>query len=243
MTARTLVVGIPLPGVSFDNASFLSAPSFSEYSRMFIDPAAASRVIDEVAQGTAVHQTYGCQAIVSGEGSSFAFGLTELLEMRRRETARLLEGGGLIVCLAHPDAIHTEVAWSRYSWLPADEGFSPAQHLLPGFGSTGAALTVDDHPFAAFVRTLKKHISYRSHVDEDAPALREGGRVFARSAGGSAVGFDLPLAGGHLVFLPAIEKPESIRMQVAEVVAECLEAWEAAEAGQRPPEWIRKEAS
>jgi hypothetical protein len=242
MTTRTLVIGIPLPNAAFDNASFLSAPSFSEYTRLFIDPAAASRVIDEAAQGTAVHQTYGGQAIVRGEGSSFAFGLTELLEMRRRETARLLERGGLIVCLGHPDAMHTEVAWSRYSWLPEDEGFAPARHLLPGFGPAGAALTVEDHPFAPFVRTLLKHIAYRVHVDEDAPAFREGGRVFARSAGASAVGFELPLAGGQIVFLPAIEKPEAIRMQVAEVVAECLEAWDAAATGERPPEWIRKEA-
>jgi len=243
MTVRTLVTDIPLPSVAFDNASFLSAPSFSEYTRLFVDPAAASRLIDEVAQETAVHQTYGGQAIVSGAGSSFAFGLAELLEMRRRETARLLERGGLIVCLGHPDATHTDVAWSRYSWLPADEGFSPSQHLLPGFGTTGAALSVDDHPFAPFVRTLPKSIAYRAYVDEDAPAFRERGRVFARSAGGSAVGFDLPLAGGHLVFLPALEKPEAIRTQVATVVAECLEAWDAAAAGQRPPEWIRKEAS
>ena len=243
MTLRTLVTGIPLPNAAFDNASFLSAPSLSEYSRLFIDPAAASRVIDEVVQGTAAHQTYGGQAIVNGEGSSFAFGLVELLEMRRRETARLLERGGLIVCLGHPDAVHTDVAWSRYSWLPEDEGFVPAKHLLPGFGTTGSVLTVTDHPFASFVQALEKNIAYRTHVDEDAPALSQRGRVFARSAGGSAVGFDLPLAGGHLVFLPALEKPEAIRMNVAEVVAECLEAWAADAAGERRPEWIRKEAS
>ncbi|HEY5640533.1 MAG TPA: hypothetical protein VIW01_10830 [Dehalococcoidia bacterium] len=243
MTVRTLVIGIPLPNASFDNASFLSAPSFSDYTRLFIDPAAASRVIDEAAQGTAVHQTYGGQAIVSGEGSSFAFGLSELLEMRRREAVRLLERGGLIVCLGYPDAVHTDVAWSRYSWLPADEGFSPAQHLLPGFGTTGALLTIETHPFAAFVQKLQKHIAYRAHADEEAPALRERGRVFARSAGGSAVGFELPLAGGQVVFLPALQKPEAIRMQVAEIVVECLEAWEAEKTGARPPEWIRKEAS
>ena len=243
MTVRTLVTGIPLPNVAFDNASFLSAPSFSEYTRLVIDPAAASRPIDEVAQGTAAHQTYGGQAIVNGEGSSFAFGLGELLEMRRRETARLLERGRLIVCLGHPDAAHADIAWSRYAWLPEDEGFAPAQHLLPGFGTTGAVLTVEDHPFASFAQALQKNIAYRAYVDEDAPAFSQRGRAFARSAGGCAVGFDLPLAGGHLVFLPALQKPEAIRMQVAEVIVECLEAWDAAETSQRPPEWTRKEAS
>jgi len=243
MTLRTLVIGVPLPSAAFDNASILSAPSFSEYSRLFIDTAAASRVVDEVAQGTASHQTYGGQAIVNGEGSSFAFGLAELLQMRRREMSRLLERGGLIVCLGYPDAVHTDITWNRYSWLPEDEGFTPAKHLLPGFGTTGAALTVADHPFASFVRALEKNIAFRVHVDEDAPALRQRGRVFARSAGGSGVGFDLPLAGGHVVFLPALEKPEALRTQVAEVVAECLEAWDADAAATSTPRWIHKEAS
>ena len=243
MTVRTLVTGIPLPGAAFDNASFLSAPSFSEYSRLVIDPAAASHAIDEVAQETASHQTYGGQAIVNGEGSSFAFGLAELLQMRQRETARLLERGGVIVCLGYPDAVHADAAWSRYAWLPEDEGFAAATHLLPGFGTKGAALSVEDHPFAAFVRALEKNIAYRVYLDEDAEDLTQRRRVFARSAGGSAVGFDLPLAGGHLVFLPALEKPKAIRTEVAEIIAECLEAWDADAAGERPPEWIRKEAS
>ncbi len=242
MTVRTLVTGIPLPNRAFDNATFLSAASFSDYARLFIDPEAASRVVDEVAQGTAAHQTYGGQAIVNGEGSSFAFGLAEVLQMRRRETARLLKSGGLIVCLGYPDAAHPDVAWSRYSWLPEDESFVPAQHLLAGFGTTGADLTVEDHPFASFIEALQKHIAYRAYADEGAPAFSRRGRVFARSAGGSAVGFDLPFAGGHLVFLPALEKPEAIRMQVAEAVAECLDAWDAS-AAERPTELICKEAS
>ena len=32
---RTLVIGIPLPRVSFDNYSFVSAPAFSDYARVF----------------------------------------------------------------------------------------------------------------------------------------------------------------------------------------------------------------
>jgi hypothetical protein len=247
MTKRTLVIGIPLPNASFDNASFLWASSFNEYTRLVIEPAAASRVVDEVVQGSVAHQTYGGQAIVNGEGSSYAFGLGELLAMRRRETARFVERGGLVVCFAHPDAPHPEVVmeepWRRYSWLPEDEAFSPKEHLLPGFGRAGAAITAEDHPFAPFVTELKKHIAYRAYADETAPAFRDRGRVFARSDGGSPVGFDLPYAGGRLVFLPALDKPEAVRMQVANLMADCLEAWEATAASQHPVEMIRKEAS
>jgi hypothetical protein len=247
MTTRTLVIGIPLPNASFDNASLLSASTFSEYPRMIIEPAAVSRVIDEVVQGAAAHQTYGGQAIVNGEGSSYAFGLGELLAMRRRETTRLLERGGLIICFAHPDAAHPDVIaeepWRRYSWLPEDPSFSPREHLLPGFGRTGAAFTTEDHAFAPFVERLAKQINYRAHADEEAPAFKEQGRAFARSSGGSAVAFELPYAGGRLVFLPALYKPETIRTQVAEVLVEGLRAWDAEDAGERPPEWIRKEVT
>ncbi|MEX0683586.1 MAG: hypothetical protein WD904_05715 [Dehalococcoidia bacterium] len=246
MTTRTLVLGIPLPNVAFDNASFLSAPSFSEYTRLIIEPAAASRVIDEVVEKSESHQSYGGQAIVNGEASSYAFGLAELLEMRRRETARLVERGGLIVCFGYPDVAHSgvtgEPAWRRFSWLPETEGFSPPEHLLTGFGKPGATLTDEAHPFAPFISALAPKMAYRAYADEDAPALRDRGRVFARSAGDVAIAFDLPVGNGTIVFLPAIEKPEAIRTQVAQAIAECLTAWDA-QASPQPLEWKHKEAS
>jgi hypothetical protein len=248
MTTRTLVLGIPLPHSAFDNASFLSAPSFSEYTRLIVEPAAASRAIDDVVQGVAAHQTYGGQAIVNGEASTYAFSLRELLEMRRRETERLLGGSGLIVLFGHPDAPHTGVTgeppWRRHSWLPDDGGFSLSAHLLAGFGKAGG-VTLDDegHPFAPFVRNLTRHEAYEASADDDAPAFQQGGRVFARSEGGAAVGFDLPYAGGRLVVLPALIRPEPIRSEVATVLAECLDNWGAEGAGSSQPRLLRKEAS
>ncbi len=34
---RTLVLGIPLPNVTFDNYTFLSAPSLFDYDRVLIE--------------------------------------------------------------------------------------------------------------------------------------------------------------------------------------------------------------
>jgi len=248
MTIRTLVLGIPLPHPAFDNASFLSAPSFSEYTRLMVEPAAASRAIDEVVQGTAAHQTYGGQAIVNGEASTYAFGLRELLEMRRRETAHLLGAGGLIVLFGHPDAPHTGVTgeppWRRYSWLPDDGGFSLSAHLLAGFGKVGGVTLSDEgHPFAPFVRNLTRHEAYQAYADENAPAFLHGGRFLARSEGGVVVGFDVPYTGGRLVVLPALNRPNAIRTEVATVLAECLDNWEAETAGSSQPRLLHKEAS
>ena len=246
MTNKTAVLGIPLPNVAFDNGSILSAASVSEYERIIIDPMASSEAIDDVVNGTGPHQTFGGQAIVNGEASSHAFGLRELLDMRRREITRLLERGGLVVCFAHPDALHEgvigEEPWRRYSWLPEDPGFSPKEHLQPGFGRPGAVIIEDEsHPFAPFIEALQKKIAFRAQANEDAPALKERGRVFARNAGGFAIAFDLPYAGGHIVFLPALQKPDQVRMEAAAAMVSCLNAWDEENSGE--PRLLRKEAS
>jgi hypothetical protein len=45
---RTLVIGIPLPHPSFDNFSFVSAPSLADYPRAIVEMSAVSRVVEEV---------------------------------------------------------------------------------------------------------------------------------------------------------------------------------------------------
>ena len=223
---RTLILGLPLPNPAFDNFSFLSAPSFSEYSQLLVDIGSASRAVDDVIGGAGVHATYGGQAIVNGPASSFAFPLADILAMRRREAEWVLSHGGSVVCIGYPEVPHVLAGgdtWRSYDWLPRPEGLSYQDDLLPGFGRPGAVLVDADHAFAPYVEQLARRIAYRLHVNEDAPELRESGSVFARSSGGQAIGFEIPLLEGRLVVLPALQKPEAERMATAGVVAECLE--------------------
>jgi hypothetical protein len=227
---RTLVLGIPLPHAAFDNASFLSAPSFSEYRRMVFEPSSAARVVQEVVEGTHIHQTYGGQAIVNGQGSAHAFGLAELLDMRRREGHRLVAGGGLVVVFGHPEITVSGVGgggeWRSYSWLPSPEGLAYAEALVPGFGTPGAVLTDSEHPFAPLVHAVAHRVAYRVHLDEDAPGAGEAARVFCRSSGGVAIGFELTVGSGSLVVLPVIQKPDTDRQAIAAALVESLERWE-----------------
>ena len=228
---RTLVLGIPLPQSTFDNASFLSAPSFSEYQRVVVEPSASARVVQEVVEGTQVHQTYGGQAIVNGRASAHAFGLGELLDMRRREGQRLIDSGGLVVLFGHPDVTVTGVGgdgeWRTYSWLPAPENLSYAEALVAGFGTPGAVLTDADHPFAPLVQAVANRVAYRAHLDEDALGVGEHARVFCRSAGGVAIGFELAVGQGSVVVLPVIQKPDTDRQAIAAAMVESLERWDA----------------
>ena len=229
---RTLILGMPLPHSTFDNASFLSAPSLSEYGRVVVEIGAAARVVQEVVEGTHVHQTYGGQAIVNGQASAYAFGLGELLEMRRREGERLIAGGGLVVLFGHPEVAISGIGgdgeWRSYSWLPAPEMVSYGGALVPGFGTPGAAVLTDaDHPFAPVITAVASRVAYRGHLDEDAPGVAEHSRVFCRSSGGVAIGFELSVGEGFVVVLPAIQKPDTERQAIAVALVESFERWGA----------------
>ena len=224
---RTLVVGIPLPHVSFDNYSFVAAPAFSEYGRMIIDTAVASRTVEEVISGDAEHHNFGGVPVTNGPSTSQAFSLQQLLAMRRRESEWFLARGGVLVCLAHPDVAHPGVeqscGWRRYAWLPAPLGFRYDERLLPGFGTPGAELTEPDHPFAPYITEFSSRFAYRVTVDETTPNFSDYGRVFARSHGGAAIAVELTVDDGRVILLPPLLEPETDRFLIAPLLHACLE--------------------
>jgi len=94
---RTLILGLPLPHVTFDNYSFLSAPSLFDYDRMVVEMSALSDAVDQVVGGSQEHQTFGGQTVVNGPSGPRTFSLAEVLRLRRLEAERLLARGGLVV--------------------------------------------------------------------------------------------------------------------------------------------------
>lgn len=117
----------------------------------------------------------------------------DLRRDRRDETARLLARGSLVVCYARPDG-------GRYAWLPSPDG----RAYDPSFLRIGSGTEIDiadhGHPFAAFIERFAGKMAYEAYFADDAPGFE--GRVFARSVGGAAVGVELRVGGGRVVFLP-----------------------------------------
>ncbi len=228
-TPRTLVIGIPLPHVRFDNYSFISAPALSEYSHLIVEPASASQAIEEVISGQVEHRNFAGHPVHNGPSTAARFSLQDLLRMRRRECEWFFARGGLLICFAQPDVLHPAVGdvcgWRRYSWLPAPAGFDYGKHLLPGFGMPGANLAGENHPFAPFVAEFGSRLAYRATIDEDAPNFSDYGRVFARSLGGAAIAADLAVDKGHVVLLPPLVKPDHDRGSVAQALFDCLLRW------------------
>ena len=209
---RTLVIGVPLPHVTFDNYSFVSAPAFSDYRRLIVETAAVSTSVEEVVSGAAEHRTFAGHPVTNGPSSAQAFGLQQLLEMRRRETEWFLARGGVVACFAHPDVAHPGVGescgWRRYAWLPAPPGFRYDQHLLPGFGIPGAELNEPDHTFALYITELSPRFAYRTTLDETAPNF-------------SAV--ELTVDDGRVILLPPLLETESNRTSTAQILHACFE--------------------
>ncbi len=242
---RTLVIGIPLPHVSFDNYSFVSAPSLSEYRRLVIEMEAVSRAVEAVTTGSAEHATFAGQPVVNGPGSSRQFGLGELLHMRRTEAEQFFATGSVAVCIAYPDASHSGIVglplWRRYEWLPEPSGFSYGRDLLPGFGRPGASLTDEDHALAPLVLKFGASMAYRAYLSPASGAV-PGVRVFARSAGGLPVGFELPLIRGKIIFLPPMPEFSHDRMEIARTLFHSLAEYDGGHATPLP-EWLHREVS
>jgi len=228
-TPRTLVIGIPLPHVTFDNYSFISAPALSEYERLIVEPATVSQAIEEVISGQVEHRNFAGHPVHNGPSTAASFSLRDLLLMRRRECEWFFARGGVLVCFAHPDVLHPAVGdvcgWRRYSWLPAPAGFDYEEHLLPGFGTPGANLADENHPFAPFIAELGPRLAYRATIDENVPNFSDYARVFARGLGGAAIAAHLAVDNGHIVFLPPLIKPDHDRGPVAQALFDCLERW------------------
>ena len=209
MIGRILSLGFPLPGVQVDNYTMLSAPSFFDYDALVVDPRAAGAAIENLISGSEA-RTFAGAPIRVEPGDSGDIGLAEILRRRRDETARLLENGGVVVAFAQPARKRpmpgVGVEFGEYAWLPLPEGLRLEPPLLAA-GEGSQAHVVDwQHPLAAFVASQLANVAYRAHFD-----LRhvQGGSVFATSQGGAAIGVELPLPRGRLIFLPALKAAPS----------------------------------
>ncbi len=245
---HTIVLGIPLPHSTFDNYSLLSAPSLFDYERMIVEMSALSDVVEQVVSGSTEHKTRGGQTVVNGPAEPATLSLAELLHLRRLEAERFLDRGGVVVCLAYPDAAHVGIeglpAWHRYDWLPAPEGLTYGEHLLAGYGKFGVEIADAGHAFAPYVEEFGVRLAFRAYLSEQAERFAEYAHVFARSPGGAAVGVELEVGPGRVVLLPPIGSLDYSRDRIplANTLHDCLNRMQTSTTDQ-PSQWIRKEAS
>lgn len=242
---RVLSLGVPMPGPQVDNHTFVNAPSFFDYDALVVDPRALSQLIEEVISGNGEHTTRSDERVVNAPTEPDTVGLADVLQARRDETARLLARGGLVVCVACPNVLHRRVAGftgcDRYFWLPAPPGLRYAEPTLRrGFG-TEIIPTEHDHPFGPFVNHCRGKLAYHAYFADDAPGFAGAARVFARSAGGAAVGVELTLEHGRAVFLPAPARPPAgdQRYAFSNALQQSIQRMLRLAVTGSPPSWLR----
>jgi hypothetical protein len=241
---RILSLGYPLPNPQIDNCSFASAPCFFDYDAMVVDPEALSRLIEEIVDQTAEHATAERQPVVNGATGPIATGLADLLRRRQEETARLLANGGCVVCIIRPDVVHHRVSGfsgcDRYFWLPAPAGLQYREsHLMAGRGES-VLVTDHDHPFATYVESFRERLAYSAYFAAGIPGFESWASVFARSAGGAAIGVDLRVDAGRVVFIPHVRDLAvgANRHPVASSIVDCLRRLRGQTVEESPPAWV-----
>jgi hypothetical protein len=232
---RILSLGIPLPGIRVDNYNFLRAPSFFDYDALVVDIGATSALIDDVIAGTAEVRTLADILVLNAPQASGNLALADILQRRQGETARLLANDGVIICFIQPPRRHEPHGmpdgWRDDAWLGAT---APA--ITHGEGSH---VEVCDwgHELAPFIHAQAANIAYRAYADESTPGLR----VIARSYGGAAVAFEIPVDQGRVVFLPALRVLPSgqARYTLSDTLQSGIRNMLGVMAEGHPPSWIR----
>ena len=240
-----LSIGHGMPDQTIDNYNWASALSLFDYDALLIDPMlGVSKFVEDVARGEGEYETYDELPVGEGFTNADAVGLVDILRRRRDETERFLARGGLVVCFAYPDVAHTRIVgftgFHRYHWLPAPEGsdYGPA-YLKPASGRSVKVIDWE-HPFASFLDSTTAFL-YRASIAEGAASF-PGARVIARSSGGAAVAVDMQVAGGRVIFIPALalNLTSLQRSQIAGALSAAIRNTLLTEAEGAAPEWIEE---
>jgi hypothetical protein len=244
---QLLAIGIPLPNPRIDNYSFVTAPAFFDYDAVLIEPSAISELIEEVVNGGGSHTTPAQEPVVNAPTRGLNVGIADLIRRRREETERLLNRGGTVAVFARPNVGHPDVAGfpgaDRYSWLPAPAGMAYAEpYMVPAFG-TRLALSDSASIFAPFIDGYNTWFHYRAYFSEQLPTFSSVAHVFARSAGGAAVGVEFKYGPGRIVFLPAMFQVPAgdPRFKLASTLLDCFRQAVHAASEVEPPAWVREE--
>ena len=239
---RVLVIGYPLPNVQFDNHTVLNSPAWYDYDAVIVDPESISTVIEAVVHRREDFTTRADEPVLNQPTSALAVGLADVIKRRRAEAAMLLARGGVIAVFAQPEVVHEGVAGfagcDRYAFLPAPPGVSYDVPFV--LRADGGEVEPADwaHPFATVLEKYRTWYRYRVRFDENLAGFPAYGRVFARSAGGAAVGVELRVGEGKVLFLPAFGSIAhgDLRFQLATDLLQALRG-SMGEPAEEAPAW------
>lgn len=240
---RLLAIGYALPDAAIDNYSVFSAPSYSDYDALFIDPASITHAAQQLIAGSE-YTAFDERTVVNAPSSASSVSAADQIRRRADETSRLLESGGTVVVMARPNAVQPGLqgfeGCDRYSWLPAPTGLAWAPPFLrPAEGKTVRVLA-EDHPAASLLRNFRSEVASRASFDDRQPELRREARFLATGGSGIPIAAEFEVNGGRVIFLPAFQDAISHnRPELARAIVELCIRLDAHGSAADPPYWSR----
>ena len=243
---RVLAIGYPLPDMAIDNYNVLTAPSYSDYDALIVDPASITKTVHLLLHDGAQFEAFDGRPVVNAPTSASAVSAADQLRRRADETRRVLEVGGTVIVMARPNATEAGVlgfeGCDRYHWLPAPGGLSWGTPYLRAAEGKTVRIVAENHALASVLRNFRSEIAYRATFDDRHSEVRSVGRVVA--AGGSSVpiAMDFPILGGRIVFVPAFSDDNSSRSPLATALVDGCRRLNNAATPEDAPYWVRSVA-
>lgn len=241
---RVLAIGYPLPDPSIDNYNVFTAPSYSDYDALFIDPASVTRCVFQLVEEGTEFNSFDDRPVLNAPSSANSVSGSEQVRRRADETRRLLESGGTVLVMARPDAVQPGLigfeGCDRYSWLPAPGGLAWGNpYLRPAEGKT-VRVIAEDHPVSGVLRDFRTDISYRATFDDRQPELRRHARFLAAGGSGIPIAAEFQVLGGRVIFLPAFTDSVGMsRANLASALVQLCTRLDTHNVPSEPPYWSK----
>ena len=241
---RILAIGYPLPDMAMDNYNVLTAPSYSDYDALIIDPASITSTVRALIDDGHAFEAFDGRPVINAPTTASAVSVADQLRRRTDETTRLLEAGGTVVVMARPNATQAGVlgfeGCDRYHWLPAPGGLAWSLPYLRAAEGKTVRIVAEDHPMASVLRNFRSDIGYRATFDDRQSILRSTGRVIAAGGSGLPIAMEFPANGGRIVFVPAFgDDLSTSRSPLATALVDACRRLNIAPTPQEAPYWVR----
>ncbi|MGI8927812.1 MAG: hypothetical protein ACR2HN_14395, partial [Tepidiformaceae bacterium] len=100
---RLLAIGYALPDVAIDNYNVFTAPSYSDYEAVFVDPASITGVVGQLLDGDKAFEAFDGRPVLNSASTAAGVDASDQLRRRGDEKQRLLEAGGVVVVPVRPN--------------------------------------------------------------------------------------------------------------------------------------------
>jgi hypothetical protein len=233
--------------VAIDNYSALSAPSYSDYDVLIVDPASITRDVHDLLTDVRNFEAQDDRPVLNAPTTSTSVSATDQLRRRLDETTRLLENGGLVVVFGRPDATITGLlgfeGCDRYHWLPAPAGLAWGPPFLKAAEGKTVRIVAEQHPFAEVLREHRKEAGYRAMFDDRQAAIRAHGRTIASGGSRVPIAMEFEVLGGRVTFIPVLsEATGTNRTALAQDLVDACRRLSGSDFLAEAPYWTRSVA-